>query len=250
MKQYLRKLAEQLGYVIVPAWQIDSFPGERHLARLLKVLGVDLVVDVGANAGQYHDMLRRIGYDGPIVSFEPNPELASALKARARTDKNWTVDQRALGASAGTAEFHIMADSEFSSFHAPRHDQVALFRGQNAVSQNLPVTMTTMDAVLPDLVQRFGAKRVYLKLDTQGHDLEVLKGGPESLPLVAALQTEASVRPIYEGAPIYQEIIGYLTERGFVMSGIFPNNSGHFPLLVEFDCHMIARPFAGNAGLL
>lgn len=54
-----------------------------------------------------------------------------------------------------------------------------------------------------------------------------------------ALQTEASVRPIYDGAPGYQETLRFLDGHGFVMSGISQNNSSHFPPLVEFDCHLI-----------
>ena len=241
MKRFLRNLAERLGYIVVPAWQMDTFPSERYLARLFRFLEIDLVLDVGANAGQYHDLLRRSGYGGQIVSFEPNPALASALAERARADGRWLVDNRALGSAPGSAEFHIMADSEFSSFHAPRHDGVSLFQGQNTVARQVTVEVTTLDLVLPELIRRFAAKRVYLKLDTQGHDLEALKGAGQILTQIAALQTEATVVPIYEGAPTYQEMIAYLLARGFALSGIFPNNSGHFPRLIEFDCYMISE---------
>lgn len=241
MKRFLRNLAERLGYIIVPAWQLDTFPSERYLARLFRLLEIDLVLDVGANAGQYHDMLRRTGYGGQIVSFEPNPVLASALAERAKVDGSWLVDNRALGSAPGSAQFHIMEDSEFSSFHAPRHDSISLFRTQNTVSRQVTVEVATLDQVLPDLARRFAAKRIYLKLDTQGHDLEALKGASLVLAQVAALQTEATVVPIYEGAPTYQEMIAYLLARGFAMSGIFPNNSGHFPRLIEFDCYMISE---------
>ena len=132
-------------------------------------------------------------------------------------------------------------------FHAPRHDNISLFRGQNRVSREVTVGVTTLDQVLPDLARRFSAKGIYLKLDTQGHDLEALKGAGQVLAQVAALQTEATVVPIYEGAPTYQEMIAYLLERGFAMSGIFPNNSGHFPRLIEFDCYMISEAHLAGA---
>jgi FkbM family methyltransferase len=246
IKQLVSGMAKRLGYTIVPTWQINDFHTVRHLACVFEWLDIDLVIDVGANAGQYRDMLRdRVGYTGRIVSFEPVPHLARALAQRSAGDANWTVENRALGAAAGTAEFNVMAETQFSSFYAPRHDDVGLFRNSNKVRERIPVEVSTLDAVLPPLLDNHASRRVYLKIDTQGFELEVFKGGVESLPRIAALQIEASVRPIYDGTPAYQDVIGFASEHGFVMSGMFPNQD-HFPLLIEFDCLMIQRALVSS----
>jgi hypothetical protein len=59
-----------------------------------------------------------------------------------------------------------------------------------------------------------------LKIDTQGYDLEVLKGAENTLQSIRALQLEASVRPIYEGMPGFREVLDYLMSRGFALSAM------------------------------
>lgn len=244
MKRLVSAMAGRLGYTIIPTWQMEGYAGIRHLRRVLNLLSIDMVIDVGANAGQFRDMLRgQAGYQGHIVSFEPVPRLAQALATRAKTDPLWDVEPRALGATPGTATFNVMENTEFSSFLSPCHDDVDIFRQQNNVRERVDVDVTTLDIFLKEVLSQTMTKNIYVKLDTQGFDLEALKGGKASLPHIAALQTEASVRPIYEHSPRYRDVIDHLLASGYVVSGFFPNNDGHFPQLIEFDCYMIRREF-------
>jgi FkbM family methyltransferase len=247
LKDFVAGVAERLGYKIIPLWRLESFAAVEDLRRRLDFLKVDLVLDVGANAGQFRDMLRGpVGYRGRIVSFEPVPELAEGLAARAAGDKLWRVHHLALGAAAGEASFNVMEHSQFSSFLQPTSADVAIFSDTNKVARQVTVRVGTLDDVLPELLREAPAARIFLKLDTQGFDLEVLKGAEGVLGGIAAVQIEASVRRIYEGAPAYQQVISYLEERGFVMSAIVPNNAGQFPLLVEFDCQLIRADLASE----
>lgn len=240
MKQRIADLVRRLGYTIVPTWQMSTVAIVQDLRRRFEFLDIDLVLDVGANAGQYRDLLRdRVGYAGRIVSFEPVPHLARDLADRAAGDPHWTVRNQALGAASGSAEFNVMAHTEFSSFLEPRHDDIALFETMNRVVDQVPVDVSTLDAALPPLLDQHKPRGVFLKLDTQGYDLKVLEGGASTLREISAVQTEASVRRIYDGAPGYQEVVRFLEGHGFVMSGMFPNNDGSFPVLVEFDCQLI-----------
>ncbi len=239
-KRIVSAAVGRLGYTIVPKWRINAYPGTQHLTRLFDLLAIDLVIDVGANIGQFRDSLReQCGFKGPIVSFEPVPHLARSLAERAGADPLWTVYNQALGRKSGSAEFNVMNDTQFSSFLAPRHDDVGLFTDFNVVRESVMVEITTLDAVLPELIARHTPDAIYVKMDTQGFDLEVLKGGAASLVNLAAFQIEASVRPIYDNAPEYREIIDYAIDRGFFISGFFSNNEGHFPQLIEFDCVMV-----------
>jgi hypothetical protein len=103
----------------------------------------------------------------------------------------------------------------------------------------------TLDVVLPVLQERIGFDRPYLKIDTQGFDIEVLRGAGDSLPAVKALQTEASVIGIYKGMPQYMDTIRYLEQRGFDITGLYPVSRDSALRLVEFDCVMINRAVAG-----
>ena len=98
-----------------------------------------------------------------------------------------------------------------------------------------------LDAVLPALKERLGFNRPYLKLDTQGFDLKVLQGARNSLGTMRALQTEASVIGIYKKMPGYPDIIRYLDDRGFDITGFYPVSRDSSLRLVEFDCVMINR---------
>jgi len=83
--------------------------------------------------------------------------------------------------------------------------------------------------------------RPYLKLDTQGFDLNVARGAGSEIRHFQALQMEASVTPIYDKMPDFTESIREFRHMGFELSAIFANNPEHFPRMIEFDCHMINR---------
>ena len=251
-KHAVARIASWLGYTVVPTWRLARLPQQRHVARLIELLGIDCIVDVGAHRGQYRDFLRDdVGYDGLIVSFEPLPALAAKLAERARSDRRWIVEPFALGRESGFATINVMASDTFSSFLAPSQARTRLFDRGNAVVDRQRVPVRTLDAAMASVRPRVSFARPYLKLDTQGFDLAVLEGGPDFLATTVALQTEASATPIYEGAPDFVQVIRFLEGAGFELSGMFPNNPEHFPRMIEFDCHMVrssALPDAARAG--
>lgn len=165
------------------------------------------------------------------------------MKKRASRDTGWSIEDCALGAAPGQLEFNVMADTQFSSFLTPRHDKTEIFQSMNEVRERLSVEVKTLETIIPDIIGRYDVKNLYLKLDTQGYDLEVLKGAGTNLDKILALQSEASVTSVYHNMPHYNEVIQYIEKRGFLLSGIYPNNSGHFPALIEFDCYMISRKY-------
>src|SRR6185503_14223092 len=74
-------LAKLVSLRLVDKRRLNLLPEQTHLRRLLAHLDVDCVFDVGANTGQYAEMLRRrAGFRGRIVSFEPIPEAASEVR--------------------------------------------------------------------------------------------------------------------------------------------------------------------------
>jgi FkbM family methyltransferase len=182
--------------------------------------------------------------------------LVEKLRARAASDPRWRIEGCALAATPGTATLNIMSGSQFSSLLAPDHAETGLFSDTNVVVQSVTVETRTLDELVAGIVG--GDRRnIYLKLDTQGFDLEAIKGGLVALRRVAALQTEASFKRIYQGAPGYIVVINCLRQHGFEMSAAHPNNEGHFPVLVELDFHLISRDLipeshrgAGTTGFL
>ena len=237
IRKFVESVGKKFGITIVPDWRLVRLIGERHLAKLLSYLDVDCVFDVGANVGQYGHMLREcVGYRGRIVSFEPNPAAFAALERLACRDDQWHVEQIALGNIAGTAEFHAYARSELGSFltfsaseHAPR----------TMASHTVKVPIETLSSYFGEAQWRWGFKRAFLKLDTQGFDLEVAKGAGQSLREFVGLQSEIAFQPIYEGAPNYTSALSFYQSKGFTISRLIPIHDIHFPQLVEMDVIMV-----------
>ncbi len=242
VKDCVLKVSRSFGYDIVPLREMKERDFALHLRTLLDYLKVDCVLDVGANVGQYHDFLRdKVFYDGPIVSFEPVSRHVELLRKRASADGAWHIEGYALGAKDGSLPINVMVSDQFSSFLQPDNSQVRDYDQLNVPCHVENVLVRTLDVVMPVLQEKLGFERPYLKLDTQGFDLEVLQGARDSLPEVCALQTEASVIGIYKDMPGYMDTIRYLGERGFDITGFYPVSRDRSLRLVEFDCVMINR---------
>jgi FkbM family methyltransferase len=214
-----------------------------HLALLFRALEIDCVLDIGANRGQYARLLRRIGYRGRIVSFEPVPECFEELRRRAAGDGKWTVVPTALGDEEGSRPLHVTAGTEFSSLLMPSEYGRRTFPG-SAVTRTEEVPVRRLAALWADHVGK--GDRVHVKLDTQGYDEQVLQGAQPALDRVASLQTEVAVKTIYDGAPRYPEALPRLEAMGFELTGLFPVLRDHQLRIVELDCVMRRPPGQGG----
>jgi FkbM family methyltransferase len=182
-----------------------------------------------------------VGFKGPIISFEPIPEIAKVLKAKCAVDRNWYVEALALDRETGPAIFNVMANSEFSSLRKPSKDQLGLFEDKNIICQEVEVMRTTVAAEFPRWQARLGFTRPYMKLDTQGNDLAVVEGAGDALRAFVGLQSELAILKLYEGATGFAETIDAYRAKGFQLSALVPNNAGAFPILVEIDCVMFRQ---------
>ncbi len=221
-----------------------SHSGSRTLAMLGSV-GVDLVLDVGANTGQYARRLRETGYRGRIVSFEPLAGAFETLRKESAEDALWEAERIALGAAPGKAQIHIAANSWSSSLleMLPRHLESApgsAYIGSEEVSvQTLGWALKTW--------QR-GAAHTFVKLDVQGSERAVLEGAGVALDELAGLQIELSLVPLYQGEMLFLEMISLLTAKGFVLMDL---EAGHRDpatgQLLQMD-GIFLRPVGRGAG--
>jgi FkbM family methyltransferase len=202
-------------------------PDTNHAARfrhLLASTGVQRILDVGANEGQYGNLLRsEYDYHGEIVSFEPLPIAHAVLAQRAASDSlgSWRVAPRmALGATATTSTIEIAGNSVSSSL-LPMESlhQQALPSSVNAGYAEVDVC--PLDSAVADLGVAI-TNATLLKIDTQGYELEVLKGGPRTVGLVGAIQLEMSFTPLYTGQPLFPELFAYVEDKGFDVFDIVP----------------------------
>lgn len=207
-----------------------------HLRRLLKFLEIDLVLDVGANVGQYATMLRKKArYRGRIVSFEPAPALIGPLQAKADRDPLWSVEQIALADTDGTSNLNLLAASEMNSISAPDMTNTPTLDWLKTRIGVVQVRTERLVAVLDRLGDLYGANRIFLKMDTQGYDFKILGAAQGDLGRLAGIQTEMTIQPLYQDTSPLVDVVPFLQKRGFVLSAIVPNNAGHFPELIETD---------------
>jgi FkbM family methyltransferase len=213
---------------------------EIYLQRLLAYYDVDCIFDVGANYGQYASMLReKINYKGLIISFEPIPDAAIRLRELSKDDPLWVIEECALSKENDEKKFHIMESNQFSSLSLPNHSEVDLFVDMNKVKSEVTVKSETLLSVFRRLETQFSFSRPFLKMDTQGFDVEVVNSGAEILQKFVGLQSELAVKKIYQNSIDFRDAITIYMKHGFSLSAFVPNNSGHFPRLVEIDCIMV-----------
>ena len=233
-----RPLLQRLGYAVV--WRNPrGYSLPTNVAAVFARFGIDCVLDVGAHRGDYARLLRRYDYRGRIISFEPVAANFERLRQAAAADPRWEVRRAALGREDGTAEINVSADTRLSSFleaGEPLNPKVA---EALAVQQREEVEVRSLDTVFDEHVR--DGERVFVKLDTQGWDLEVLRGAERSLDRVLGLQTEVSVLPLYEGMTSYLDALRELTELGFELTGLYPVSYNDLSV-VELDCVFIRKP--------
>lgn len=191
-----------------------------RMSRLLATHNVDVVLDVGANDGGYARELRDGGYRGRIVSFEPLIDVNQRLAAKAERDPLWTVvAPMALGASEGESIINVAGNSASSSLLDMKSAHVEAAPQSRFIGRQ-KVTVKRLDQVAPQFVG--DAAAVYLKIDTQGFEYEVLQGATELLPHVVGIQLELSLVPLYEGQKLFREMLDDLSRRGFELCSVFP----------------------------
>ena len=206
----------------------------KHGIKIIKNLEIDCLFDVGANTGQYATLVRSLGYQGQIFSFEPLSSAHKILKEKSIHDNLWTVyDRCGVGDQNKVETINISGNSYSSSFLAmlEKHKKAAPdseYLGQEEVN------IFTLDNIFSNLNN--GYKRIFLKIDTQGYEMNVLKGVEKNIHKIYAVQLELSMSPLYDNSHLYQDFFDYFIKRGFecwnLQSGFRDPENGR---LLQFD---------------
>lgn len=204
-----------------------------RLNRILASANVDLILDVGANRGQYARRLRRYGYRGRIVSFEPLSEPFRGLGRASSGDPEWDTLRLALSDTAGEMRLHVASNAGASSSAL---EMAPALKAASAISYTGEevVQARRLDDVFSTV--RGQAQRPFLKMDVQGLEPAILEGAHETLPALVGIQTEMSVVPLYEGEQDYRQRIGDIASQGFSLvhlePGFWDRETGR---LLQFD---------------
>ena len=249
IKRVIQKAARVVGLHLGRYPPVDSLA--YHVKTVFRELEIDCVLDVGAHEGEFAALLRDLGYAGDIISFEPVAATFATL-ARARAgDKRWRGHNIALGAADTELALNIYAGSVFNSFLKPAANGTTRFRAATQIVRVDKVPVRRLESILDGILIARPAARIFLKIDTQGYDLQVVRGAGRQLGAICALQSELAARATYEGMPTLPEALAELDQLGFEVTGLFPvaRELDHLRV-IEFDCVMCRKLRPAGTGPL
>lgn len=199
-------------------------PRNRDDLRLIHFINfhrIDVVLDVGANVGQFAKNLFDLGYMGRVVSFEPMPEAYARLEqAASKYPDRWIVGPRiALSDLKGNFPFYITSASTSSSLLHPSEEFSRMFAGA-AVADRIQVPTDRLDALIDDLISP--GERVLIKIDVQGAELRVLNGATAALKLATGLLVETNFMKMYDTQPSATSLGELITSEGFEFWDLAP----------------------------
>jgi FkbM family methyltransferase len=217
MKQTIKVLLHRLG-IDARRYEISD---HARIKKLLDYHHIDLVLDVGANTGQYYKSLRDLGYSGRVVSFEPLSDAYSQLTKISMKHQSWEIaPQMAIGNQEGEISINIAGNSQSSSLLAMLDNHVSAFP-ESAYVGTETVKITRLDCIAPKYIHD-NSKTTLLKLDVQGYEQQVLEGAKGILPQIKGIQLEMSLIPLYQGELLFREMLDYMKDLGYFLDWIKP----------------------------
>jgi FkbM family methyltransferase len=211
----------------------NIFP--KRIVRFLSERHLNLVIDVGANRGQFGNTLYEHGFSGTLVSFEPIPLAYDKLKIAAKNSgRDWRIARRmALSSEKSTAKLTIAQNSASSSLLEFSDRLEACIPIAKAVDE-ITVDTERLDVAIRDF--DLNGRKMAIKIDTQGSEMSVLKGCANIEKDIEMIILETSIGQLYIGQPSYHEIDDFLRKKGWKLGDIEPGYRDPETLqLLEFD---------------
>ncbi|MBD2081309.1 FkbM family methyltransferase [Leptolyngbya sp. FACHB-17] len=237
MKELARNLLCSFGYEVNAYNFLRSHEVRR--VKFLKEQNISLVLDVGANEGQFGALLRRLGYQGKIISFEPVQQVFQTLTKQCQSHSSWTARNEALGDFDGYTKINVSAFSQVSSIlTATGIADTNYWKGNTQAK----IQVRRLDSLSDEL--ELNQHQIFLKVDTQGFEENVLRGGKGMLQgqNIQMLEVELSMRSFYSGEKLFPEMLDYIRGLGFELISMSPvhvdSQKGH---VLQYDCIFIRK---------
>lgn len=231
IKQIVKKIFNKVGL------NVSSY---KKYPEFLLHHKIELLFDVGANIGQYAMHARDIGYKGKIISFEPLPDAYEKILKNSKNDPLWTVHKRcALGSSISEMEINISQNSQSSSILPMNHLHSSTAPESSYIAK-AKTNVITLDSIFDSY--RKNDEKIFLKIDVQGFESEVLKGLALNLKNIFAVEIELSVVPLYDKQELYNYFFSFFEKNGFTLWSLMPifkrDETGE---LLQFDAVFVRK---------
>ncbi len=173
------------------------------------------ILDVGANRGDWTEMMLGLFPDARYLLLEPQHEMAGALNGLARRHPNVQWIECGAGPEEGELVLHVSDDLNGSTFVS---DGVSVTTGSGAAGRRQRrVPVRRIDNVVAEVGGGEGAIPDLVKLDIQGFELEALRGAERLFGHTELFILEASLFRFKPGTPLLHEVIAFMAERGYVV---------------------------------
>jgi FkbM family methyltransferase len=219
---YLNKLRSLTYFIESPKlFQIRKKGGIPDTFRMLNrpwfnQLGISTVIDIGANTGQFAVTINALLPEARIYSFEPIPECFHQLQKRMGNVKKFTGFNIALGDIHGEIKYEYNSYSPSSSFMpmTDLHKTVYPFARESKV---INVKVQTLNSIEDSLNIN---ESLLVKLDVQGYEAKVLRGGDKILRRAKLILIEVCFEELYEQQALFDDIYRILVDWNFEYKGL------------------------------
>ncbi len=214
-RRYLRSFIRRLGFDLVRTGQAP-----RLTLVGLRELDVKTIIDVGANTGQFARSIRTSFPEARLFCFEPLKEPFRELAnwAAATGPERTLAFNTALGDRQGTIEISCNSSYSPSASILPSTPLSSKLFPQTVPTRSQTVGITTLDAALEEMLPKLEPD-ILVKLDVQGYEDRVIRGGAEVLSRAKACILEVLIDGLYEGQPRFEDLVGLLDRLGFSYAG-------------------------------
>jgi FkbM family methyltransferase len=209
----LRKIGNKFGVDV-------KMTDEEILIKQIMHNEIDMIFDIGANTGQFGELIYKLGYKGKMYSFEPLSSAYEILSSTSKPYEGWNPAEKcAIGDEDGEIEIHISENSISSSALEMLEEH------ENAAPKSKYVGVEKVKAYKLDTIfdkYAEGSRNVLVKIDTQGFEEKIFNGSLNSMNKIKGLYLEMSLVKLYEGQILFKELYERIIANGFGMYGIQP----------------------------
>jgi len=200
--------------------------------RFLRALAPRTILDIGANEGQFVQLARKWAPNAKIYSFEPLPSAYRTLAHKFRYDALFRAEPFALGDCEFTGTLYESAFTPSSSLLRMGDHHLRAFPGTAYVAQH-KVVVTTLDKWAN---ARALEEDIFVKIDVQGYEDKVIRGGEQTLKRTKMALVEVSFVELYQGQALFPDICQLMKGLGFELRGTINNvYDPHFGLGLQAD---------------
>ena len=213
MKKIINTIISVFGYKLKKSkWLYEK---NLNLNKSLSNNNINSIIDVGANNGQFAEEVFKNGFKGYVLSFEPlEIEYSNLLDKKLKMKKyDWEIAERCgLGASEKKLDINISGMRQSSSILDISEIHTNLYPESINIGKE-KIDIFPLDKFYNKIINM--KKNILLKIDTQGYELEILKGAIKTLGYVDAIYVEVSLVKLYKNQPLFDEILDFTKKFGF-----------------------------------